>query len=186
MLGFSAALFGFNCFVDEAWPAADVQVTSDVVYGSNFNNVTGEEQTLLLDIYEPPASDNRTLRPGVVLVHGGSFMGGDKTSDGEPAYATRLAQRGFVAVSIDYRLTGESEEHLSESTRPEEDATEDARAAVRAMRAYAAQYRIDSSRIALSGDSAGAITSLWLGYRKGRAQLNGTSGNPQRERRDGV
>ena len=75
-------------------------------------------------------------------------------------------------------MTGTSLEHLSESTRPEEDATEDARAAVRAMRAYAAQYRIDSSRIALSGDSAGAITSLWLGYRKGRAQQNGTSGNP--------
>ena len=84
MFPLSAALLGFNCFVDEAWPASDVQVTRDVAYGSNFNNVTGEVQTLLLDIYEPPLSDNRTLRPGVVLVHGGSFLGGDKTSDGEP------------------------------------------------------------------------------------------------------
>ena len=116
MYPLSAALLGFNCFVDEAWPASDVLVTRDLPYGSNFNNVTGEVQTLLLDIYEPPLSDNRTLRPGVVLVHGGSFLSGDKTSDGEPEYATKLAQRGFVAVSIDYRLTGTSLEHLTSSS----------------------------------------------------------------------
>ena len=62
MFPLSLALLGFNCFVDEAWPAADVVVTRDLPYGSNFNNVTGEVQTLLLDIYEPPLSDNRTAR----------------------------------------------------------------------------------------------------------------------------
>ena len=62
MYPLSLSLLGFNCFVDEAWPATDVVVTRDLPYGSNFNNVTGEQQMLLLDIYEPPASDNRTLR----------------------------------------------------------------------------------------------------------------------------
>ena len=42
MYPLSAALLGFNCFVDEAWPATDVVVTRDLPYGSNFNNVTGE------------------------------------------------------------------------------------------------------------------------------------------------
>lgn len=167
-----------RCFIDPVWSASDIQITRDIPYGSNYNNLTGKVQTLLLDIYQPPDSDNRTMRPGFVLVHGGSFMTGDKSSDGEPLYAVKLAQRGFVVVSIDYRLTGQSTQHLSVSTRPEEDATEDARAAIRAMRAHADQFRVDSDRIAISGDSAGAITSLWLGYVKGRAQQNGTSGNP--------
>ena len=37
MYPLSLALLGFNCFVDEAWPATDVVVTRDVAYGSNFN-----------------------------------------------------------------------------------------------------------------------------------------------------
>lgn len=45
-------------------------------------------------------------RPVVVLVHGGSFEGGDKTSDGEPDLARALASRGYAAFSINYRLTG--------------------------------------------------------------------------------
>ena len=49
MFPLSAALLGFNCFVDEAWPVTDVVVTRDLPYGSNFSSVTGEVQTLLLD-----------------------------------------------------------------------------------------------------------------------------------------
>ena len=42
MFPLSTALLGFNCFVDEAWPATDVVVTRDLPYGSNFNNVTAK------------------------------------------------------------------------------------------------------------------------------------------------
>jgi len=173
----AAATAASRCYVDPVWDASDIQITKDIKYGSNYNNLTRKQQDLLLDIYQPPDSDTRKLRPGFVLVHGGGFVGGDKTSDGEPDYAVKLAQRGFVCVSIDYRLTGQDNAHLSVSTAPEQDATEDTRAAVRAMRAYADQYRIDTSRLAVSGDSAGAVTSLWLGYVK-KAQVNGTSGQP--------
>lgn len=48
----------------------------------------------------PPASDRRAKRPVVVLVHGGSFVGGDKSSF--KPLATVLAQRGFVVGSINY------------------------------------------------------------------------------------
>ena len=49
MFPLSTALLGFNCFVDEAWPATDVVVTRDLPYGSNFNNVTGEVQAAFVD-----------------------------------------------------------------------------------------------------------------------------------------
>ena len=58
-----------------------------------------------MDFYAPPpASDKRAKRPVVVLIHGGSFIGGDKSS--WAPLATVLAQRGFVVGSINYRLTG--------------------------------------------------------------------------------
>jgi|EP01046_Picozoa_sp_COSAG06_P046870 acetyl esterase/lipase len=58
-----------------------------------------------MDFYAPPPSqDRRSKRPTVVLVHGGSFVGGDKQSFAP--LATVLAQRGFVVGSINYRLTG--------------------------------------------------------------------------------
>merc|ERR1711865_732131 len=56
-------------------------------------------------------------------------------------------------------------------------AVEDARAAVRYVRMIAKEYRIDTDRIMIEGDSAGAITSLYLGYVKD-AQGDGQSGNP--------
>merc|ERR1712185_825878 len=56
-------------------------------------------------------------------------------------------------------------------------ATEDARAAVRYVRMVAKDYRLDADRIMIEGDSAGAVTSLYLGYVKD-AQGEGHSGNP--------
>merc|ERR1711935_571721 len=53
----------------------------------------------------------------------------------------------------------------------------DARAAVRYVRSVAKEFRIDTDRIMIEGDSAGAITSLYLGYVKD-AQGEGQSGNP--------
>ena len=54
---------------------------------------------------------------------------------------------------------------------------EDLRAAIRFLRKNADEYRLDTDRIIASGDSAGAITSLFLSYAK-EAQYEGNSGNP--------
>merc|ERR1712224_5625 len=51
------------------------------------------------------------------------------------------------------------------------------RAAIRFVRAHADQARVDPNRIMLGGDSAGAITSLYVGYVKD-AWKEGNSGNP--------
>jgi len=56
-------------------------------------------------------------------------------------------------------------------------ATEDARAAIRFLRKVADDYRIDTDRILMEGDSAGAVTALYHGYVKD-AQGEGKSGNP--------
>lgn len=164
-----------RCFVDPVWTTQEVHVQKRVVYGAAFNNATKKNETLTLDIYTPPTSDERTLRPAFVLVHGGSFESGSSTSDDEPAFAQNLVARGFVSVSINYRLTGAHYGLTSE--QPPLDAAEDTRAAIRYLRKNAAALKIDPSRIGVAGDSAGAITSLYIGYVKDAAG-EGHSGNP--------
>lgn len=119
----------------------------------------------------PPAGP---ARPVVVLIHGGSFETGDSRSDDMPAFAMEFATRGYVVVSINYRL--EAEFFGLDTLTAALKAQEDARAAVRFVRSKAEDYHLDPQRIVVGGDSAGAITSLVLGYLKEGTE--GSSGNP--------
>lgn len=154
-----------DCFVDRVWPWTDVQVRRDIGYGSAVNPFTGLDQDLLLDIYLPPESDRRAKRPLVVLIHGGAFVEGDKTSDYMPDTAKNYAIRGYVAISINYRLADQEEiAENSQSVLPVQVAQEDARAAVRYARAHAEELRLDPDRVLIGGHSAGAITALMYAY----------------------
>jgi acetyl esterase/lipase len=115
-----------------------VRVTNDIVY----RTVGGERQ--LLDAYVP-AGDG-TKRPAIVLVHGGAWSGGDKSDFVDDA--SRLAQLGYVAFSVNYRLA---------PAHPYPAAVDDVQAAVRWMRAPAQvkAYRLDPKRIGAIGASAG-------------------------------
>jgi acetyl esterase/lipase len=105
---------------------------------------------LKLDLYLPAAAAKAADVPVVVLVHGGGWGSGFR-SEFVPM-AVRLAQRGYAAATISYRLSGES---------PYPAAIHDTRAAVRWVRAHAGQYHLDPQRIALAGGSAGGqIASL--------------------------
>lgn len=153
-----------------------VNTTSDIAYGSAVDQ-QGQTVTLRLDLYRP-VGDTVTRRPAIVWVHGGSFCCGTKTSAEIVDEATTFARKGYVTASISYRLTpggcsaaGPTAECIQAIT----DAQHDAQAAVRFLRARASTYRIDTSRIAIGGTSAGAITALNVGFNRTDV---GTSGNP--------
>ena len=98
----------------------------------------------------------RGLHPAVVLIHGGSWLQGDLT-DYTPLCAM-LAARGFVAVTINYRL--------ADSTRPDMQwpaQLVDAQLAVRWLRSRAPALRVDPARICALGQSAGAHLAVFLG-----------------------
>jgi carboxylesterase type B len=117
-----------------------------------------------------------TDRPAIVWVHGGSFRAGDKTSPEIVDEATTFAKKGFVNVSINYRLSPNGCTTVSaECLTAIVDAKHDAQAAVRFLRARADDYGVDEDRIAIGGTSAGAITALNVGY--GPEDV-GDSGNP--------
>jgi para-nitrobenzyl esterase len=141
-----------------------VTTTADVTYGSAVDQA-GRTVTLKLDVYEP-AGDTVSRRPAIVWVHGGSFRGGSKSSRELVDEASTFARKGFVSVSIDYRLssTGCPGSDTAACILAITQAREDAETAVRFLRANASRYRIDSDRIAIGGSSAGAITALNVGY----------------------
>jgi carboxylesterase type B len=151
-----------------------VTTTHDVTYGSAVDQ-QGATVTLKLDVYRP-ASDAVTDRPAIVWVHGGSFRAGDKTSPEIVDEATTFAKKGFVNVSINYRLSPNGCTTVTaECLTAIVDAKHDAQAAVRFLRARADDYGVDEDRIAIAGTSAGAITALNVGY--GPEDV-GDSGNP--------
>jgi predicted esterase len=155
----------------------EVAVTTDVPYGSAVNQ-QGQIQTLLLDVYEPDGDDVER-RPAIVWVHGGSFYAGSKTSPEIVDEATTFAKKGFLTVSISYRLAPAPGCSAAAPTvscvTAIVDAQHDAQAAVRFLRANAAAYRVDPDRIAIGGSSAGAITALNVGF---NPESPGASGNP--------
>lgn len=115
---------------------AQFTIERDFVY------VERSDRWLHADAYTPTG---RGPFPGVLLVHGGSWKRGNKQRMAR--IAERLAQRGYVAVSIDYRLAPANRFPAQ---------LHDCQAALRWMRTNAARLRLDPARIAGFGYSAGA------------------------------
>jgi para-nitrobenzyl esterase len=153
---------------------ANVTKTSNIAYGSAVDQ-KAQTQTLLLDMYAP-TGDTNTGRPAIVWVHGGSFTGGDKTSAELVDESNYFSRQGYVNVSINYRLSPTGCFPVTAGCLTGiTDAKHDAQGAVRFLRANAATYGIDPTRIAIGGSSAGAITALNVAY--GPEDV-GDSGNP--------
>ncbi len=142
-----------------------VTTTPDITYGSAVTQA-GATQSLELDLYAP-TGDTVTSRPAIVWVHGGSFCCGNKTSPEIVDQANVFATKGFVAASIEYRLAPggcSAGGPTATCITAIQHALDDAQAAVAFLRANAATYGIDATRIAINGTSAGAITALNVGY----------------------
>lgn len=140
-------------------PAATpaVNVTADVAYLA-----PGRAEKLDLYLPAPPAEGAKS--PALVWIHGGGWMGGTKSEARAKNICTTLANAGYVAVSIDYRLgAGAWPTNLH-----------DGKNAVRFLRAHADRYRIDPDRIAVAGGSAGGHLALMVALTGGLAELEPT------------
>lgn len=167
--------------------------TSDITYGQN-TSWNGASTTLKLDVYQP-SGDTETNRPLIILVHGGSFIGGSKTDGDMVAFSQKFAKKGYVCASIDYRL-GFFPFDSANAVKAVVRATQDLRAAIRFFykdKQTTNTYKIDTNHIFIGGSSAGAITALHVGYLNDECEisdylnaatitqlggLEGSSGNP--------
>ena len=134
----------------------------NVKFGSNVTALSSTPEDQLYDIYLP-TGDSSTKRPVVFFTHGGSFLSGSKETTDVVALCRAFAKRGYVTVSQNYRLGYESFDAIN-AKRAVWRAMHDGRAAVRHVRAHAAQYLIDTNMIIYGGSSAGGFTALHVAF----------------------
>ena len=115
--------------------------TKDVEYA----NIEG--QSLRLNVYRP--KNLSAPSPCLVFIHGGGWSKGKR--EDYLIYNLAFAQRGYVTATISYRLS---------SVAKFPAAVQDVKAAIRWLRAHAADYNIDPHAIAAIGGSAGGTSGL--------------------------
>lgn len=163
-------------YVDRVF--SGVTTNADILYATAPDLQTGALVDLHFDLYKP-AGDTATGRPALIFVHGGGFKGGAKSAT--TTVATDYAKRGYVTLSIDYRLDPGNRcqdvqdglipdpvELAAETARCEAAilaAQHDTQAVVRFARARALANGVDPNKIGVIGFSAGAVTALHVGYR---------------------
>lgn len=138
--------------------------TENVKYGENAG-LAGSSRDLFMNIFEP-ADDPLDMRPAIVLAHGGAFVSGTRFRIRD--LCEEYARRGFVAVTIDYRLINDIT--VDDSIAFSEGVVltlGDMKAAIRFIRDNAENentYRIDPSMIFAGGVSAGAVMANHVGF----------------------
>ena len=156
----------------------DFYVTSDIVYGNNLD-WTEASTDLLVDVYRPYGEDQTFERPLVIIVHGGSFLGGSKDGEDVVPIAGDLAKMGYVTASISYRLgvdpLGALFNGETEFSRTVIRAYHDAKAAVRFFRKSVAEennpYGINPNQIYMLGVSAGGFVALHVAYLNSESEI---------------
>jgi acetyl esterase/lipase len=142
-------------FVDKIPP--DVQIKPDLEY------VPGGGASQSLDLYLPKS--DAPLIPLVVYIHGGGWVSGtDK--DWHPSFCD-LLEHGFAVATINYRLT-------KEALHPAQ--IYDCKAAIRWLRAHAADYHLNPDRIGVWGHSAGGHLAALLGVTNDLPAMEGDEG----------
>ena len=130
--------------------SAQLQSTSSKSY-RDLAYVSNGHERQKLDLYLPAQGENFPL---IIWIHGGAFrMGSKEGNEHDPLPFGYLAQ-GYALASINYRLS----QHALFPAQ-----IEDCKAAVRYLRAHAAQYNLDPTRFAAWGPSAGGHLGAMLG-----------------------
>jgi acetyl esterase/lipase len=126
-----------------------VAVLKDVAY-------LGGTRKEKADIYSPLDHDKTRPLPGIIVIHGGGFNDGDKARGRELNISENLTLKGYVCMSINYKLRRTQ----GQVTWPQ--SVHDAKAAVRYLRKEAANLGVDPEKIGVIGCSAGCNLAMML------------------------
>lgn len=129
----------------------DVKEYKNIVYSTPY-----EGRELLLNIYRP---DNNKKYPALIMIYGGGWSSGSLSL--QIPMAEQIAKAGYVTIPVEYRLSPEAQYPA---------AVYDLKTAVRWARTNADKYGIDTTRIAISGCSAGGQLAGLIGTTNGQAE----------------
>ena len=140
-------------------PERPAPTVADYAYGQ-------ESQRQRFDFWKAE-SDQPT--PVVLLIHGGGWVGGDKTNYGNRPIKNYL-EAGISVAAINYRFIPQAMEQGVEP--PVKACVTDAARALQTIRSKAQEWNINPKKIGATGSSAGACTSLWLALHDDLADPN--------------
>lgn len=126
---------------------ADVRVTEGIEFGR-----VGD-YTLYGDMYVPGGDGPF---PGILYIHGGGFLGGDKLRPVQVDFYHLVAEQGYTVFSINYRLIQEG------GVFP--NCIRDVKTGLAWMRAHSDEYKIDPARTGVIGMSAGAHLAAMIAF----------------------
>lgn len=133
---------------DQVKPAKKVKAKPEKFPATQGDVSYGADEKQAIDFWQAKGEGPRPL---VVYIHGGGWIGGDKVRakrDVQP-----FLSEGISYASVNYRLSGQASLPAP---------VMDAARAIQFIRSKAAEWNIRKDRIALTGGSAGACTSMWL------------------------
>lgn len=165
---FAPVVLAQDCSIPFTEPMFGVQQEMDILYGSGVR-YDGTTEDLRLNLFKP-VGDGQTQRPLLILIHGGGFFDGDRNDLN--AQCQDLASKGWAAATISYRLDFYGPWPLNspwaydpaEVVRAAYRAQQDARGAIRFLKARSAIDSTSTTNVMLMGYSAGAITALHAAY----------------------
>ncbi len=144
-------------------------VFAETTIWKNLSYATGEhpgikDKFYQFDLYEPQ-SDTSTSRPLIIWLHGGGFTFGSKNARGIKLWSETFANRGYVCAALNYPLSSKKTLfNFIELKRACYSAVQDVEEAVAYFKKNHTLYRIDTNRIILAGNSAGAMIALQAAY----------------------
>jgi acetyl esterase/lipase len=160
LAGLTLAYLAFRRHLDQPTQAQLVIEELDVVYGK------GGDQELKLDLFRPLKDEG--LSSAVVILHGGGWQQGSKNDLRDTA--RWLAEEGYVTATVGYRF---APQHKFPAQ------IEDAKCAVRWLRANAGRYHVDGERIGALGLSSGGHLALLLGLTSPSDGFEGRGGHAE-------
>jgi acetyl esterase/lipase len=137
---------------------------NDTVKYQTLTYVKYKDTAMKMDFYPAQIADGDfTLpRPCVIVVHGGSWAGGDSRQ--LPELNSYLALKGYNVTSINYRMAPKWQ-----TPAP----VEDIKNAIVYLKTHAAELHIDTTKLVLLGRSAGAQIALLAAYTLHEPNLKG-------------
>lgn len=138
-----------------------VQVYNNERYAT-LKNEAGQSRDLHLDVFTPA---QKGKYPALLMIHGGGWRSGHKGM--ERPLAQRLAEQGIVGIPVEYRLS-------LEAKYPE--AIYDIKAAIRWVKRHADQLNVDTTRMAIEGNSAGGQLATLVGMTGYDSTFEGSEG----------
>lgn len=139
---------------------AEVTIQKNLSYSTDTTN----NKYYLFDLYRPKG-DSSKERPLIIWMHGGGFKYGTKKAKGIRMWGKSFARRGYTCAAINYRLSKKNPlRSFKALVKGCSEALEDVTKAIEFFKKNNTLYNIDTTRIILAGNSAGAIIALQSVY----------------------